>query len=155
MRLLRLVVATTLMLAFLSLSDIVPAQVPVEQLAKPPEGARQFTILSTSGVNGHSYMWTTADGTRMSRESILLRGQKWEVDQEVKLGPDRMPTLWVVRGSTPNGDAGETFRIEGHHASWKSPVDKGEADYTSPAFYSSFGGTTADGSTPRESPYRA
>ena len=146
MRLLRLVVATTLMLPFLSLCDLVQAQVPVEQLAKPPEGARQFTILSTSGVNGHSYMWTTADGTRMSRESILLRGQKWEVDQEVKLGPDRMPTLWVVRGSTPNGDAGETFRIEGHHASWKSPVDKGEADYTSPAFYSSFGGTTADGS---------
>jgi imidazolonepropionase-like amidohydrolase len=135
------------MMPFMLLNDTATmlAQVPVEQLAKPPKDAREFTILSTSGVNGHSYMWTAPDGTRMSRESILLRGQTWEIDQEVKLGPDRMPSLWVVRGFTPNGDAAETFRIEGHHASWKSPVDEGESNYTSPAFYNSMGGTTADG----------
>jgi imidazolonepropionase-like amidohydrolase len=143
LRLLRLV-ATILMLPFLLFCDL-HAQVPVEQLAKPPEGAREFTILSTSGVNGHSYMWTTSDGTRMSRESILLRGQTTEVDQEVKLGPDHMPTLWIVRGFTPTGDAAETFRIDGQHASWKSPVDKGETSYTSPTFYKSMGGTDADG----------
>jgi imidazolonepropionase-like amidohydrolase len=142
----RLVIATTLMLPFLPLCGIaLHAQVPVEQLVKPPDGARAFTILSTSGINGHSYMWTTADGTRMSRESILLRGQKWEIDQQVKLGPDHMPALWVVRGFTPNGDAGETFRVEGKQASWKSPVDKGESNYASPAFYEPMGGTTADG----------
>jgi imidazolonepropionase-like amidohydrolase len=77
----------------------------------------------------------------MSRESVLLRGQKWEIDQEVKFGADQMPSSWVVRGSTPTGDAGETFRIDGHQASWKSPVDRGEAGYTSPTFYSSLGGT--------------
>jgi imidazolonepropionase-like amidohydrolase len=144
LRLLRLVVATILMSPFLLFCDM-HAQVPVEQLAKPPAGARAFTVLSTSGVNGHSYMWTTADGTRMSRESVLLRGETTEVDQEVKLGPDHMPTLWIVRGFTPSGDAAETFRIDGHHASWTSPVDKGESNYTASAFYSSIGETTADG----------
>jgi imidazolonepropionase-like amidohydrolase len=143
LRLLRLVAATR-MSPFL-LFCYMHAQVPVEQLAKPPEGARAFTILSTTGVNGHSYMWTTTDGTRTSRESILLRGQTTEVDQEVKLGPDHMPSLWIVRGFTPNGDAAETFRIEGQRASWKSPVDKGEASYTAPAFYNSMGGPVAGG----------
>jgi imidazolonepropionase-like amidohydrolase len=81
----------------------------------------------------------------MSRESILLRGQVWELDQQVVLGPDRMPSSWVVRGFTPNGDAGETFRISGKTASWTSPVDKGQAEYTSPAFYAAFGATSADG----------
>lgn len=147
MRLPRLVVATILLTSFPLLIDSTSAhaQVPMEQLAKPPAGAREFTILSTSGVNGHSYTWTTPDGTRMSRESILLRGQVWEIDQQVKLGPDRMPSLLVVRGVTPTGDAGETFRIEGHRATWKSPIDKGESDYSWPAFYTAVGGTGSDG----------
>ena len=140
----RLLVVTTLMLPFLHRDTrATQAQVPVEQLANPPEGARAFTILSTSGENGHSYMWTTADGTLMSRESILVGGQKAEVDQEVKLGPDHMPALWVVRGFTPEGDAAETFRIEGQRASWTSPVDKGESLYTAPTFYVSMHGTIA------------
>lgn len=117
------------------------SQVPTEQLAKPPDGAREFTVLSTSGINGHSFIWTTADGTRMSRESVLLRGQKWEIDQAVKFGADHMPSYWEVRGSTPTGDAAETFRLEGHRAIWKSPVDHGEANYAAPTFYSSLGGT--------------
>jgi len=141
-------VATTVFAPFLLLGTLAAsqAQTPAAQLAKPPKGAREFTILSTSGVNGHSYMWTAANGARMSRESILLRGQVWEVDQEVRLGADHMPSLWVVRGVTPNGDAAESFRVEGQRASWKSPVDKGEANYTAPAFYYAMGGTTAGGS---------
>src|SRR5436305_3165857 len=78
------------------------AQATVEQLAKPPADAAVYTVLSTSGTNGKSYAWVTSDGTRMSRESILLRGQVWELDQQVVLGPDRMPSSWVVRGFTPN-----------------------------------------------------
>jgi imidazolonepropionase-like amidohydrolase len=123
----------------------VHAQVPKDQLAKPPANATVFTILSTSGTNGKSYRWVDADGTRMSRESLLLRGQVWEVDQRVVVGADHMPSSWIVRGVTPNGDAGETFSIDGKHATWKSPIDKGEAEYKSPAFYSSVGGTSADG----------
>ena len=49
------------------------AQVPVDQLAKPPADARQFTILSTAGTHGHAALWISADGTSMSRESLLLR----------------------------------------------------------------------------------
>lgn len=145
MPLLRLVAATALIFMLLCNTATMQAQVTADQLAKPPAGAREFTVLSTSGLNGNSFMWTTADGTRMSRESILLRGQKWEVDQEVKLGSDHMPSLWVVRGFTPQGDAAETFRVEGNHASWTSPVDKGESNYTAPAFYSSLGGTNVGG----------
>lgn len=147
MSLRRFVLAVTLCLQFVLLCGPLAmlAQAPAEQLAKPPAGAREFTILSSTGTNGHSYAWTLPDGTRMSRESVLLRGQKWEIDQQVKLGPDHMPSLWIVRGFTPNGDAAESFRVEGHHATWKSSIDKGESDYSSPAFYISLGGTSADG----------
>jgi imidazolonepropionase-like amidohydrolase len=146
LKLSRLVFATALISLCATLGGLhsMHAQVPVEQLAKPPASARAFTILSTSGVNGHSYIWTVPDA-QMSRESILLRGQVWEVEEQVKLGTDHMPSLLVVSGFTPNGDAAETFRIEKHRASWKTPVDKGETNYSSPAFYSSFGGTTSGG----------
>jgi hypothetical protein len=69
----------------------IQAQVPADQLAKPPAGAQAFTILSTAGNHGKATIWTAADGSNMSRESILLRGQVWEVDQSVKLGSDGMP----------------------------------------------------------------
>ena len=68
------------------------AQVPADQLAKPPADAQAFTILSTSGTNGKATIWTAGDGSNMSRESILLRGQVWEIDQSVKLGSDGMPS---------------------------------------------------------------
>jgi imidazolonepropionase-like amidohydrolase len=121
------------------------AQVPVDHLAKPPAGAQAFTILSTSGTNGKAFIWTADDGARMSRESILLRGQVWELDQKVVLGPDAMPSAFVIRGVTPQGDASETFRIAGSNATWKSPVDAGGSAYTSPAFYVTEGGTWSGG----------
>ena len=46
----------------------------------------------------------------------------------------------MIRGVTPQGDAGETFTIAGGKANWKSPVDAGGAAYSKPAFYSSQGG---------------
>jgi imidazolonepropionase-like amidohydrolase len=119
------------------------AQVPVDQLAKPPADAQAFTILSTAGQHGKSFIWTAPDGSRMSRDSLLLRGQVWEVDQRVVLGSDGMPASYVVRGFTPTGDAAETFQVEAGKASWKSPVDTGTSAYTSPAFYVAQGGTTA------------
>ena len=80
----------------------------------------------------------------MSRESILLRGQVWEVDQSVKLGSDGMPSTMIVRGVTPQGGSAETFEISAGVASWKSPVDAGNHRYTSPAFYISQGGTYSE-----------
>jgi imidazolonepropionase-like amidohydrolase len=116
------------------------AQVPTSDLATPPANARHFTIVSTAGPHGESWMWTTADGTRMSRESLNLRGQVWEMDATGKPGADGMPAGVTVRGVTPQGDAAETFVIENRRARWKSPVDSGEAPYSAPRFYTSFGG---------------
>ena len=62
----------------------------------------------------------------MGRESINLRGQVFELDSSGKAGADGMPASIVIRGVTPQGDAGETFTIAGGKASWKSPVDAGE-----------------------------
>ncbi len=122
-------------------SATMQAQLPVDQLAKPPSEAQAFTILSTAGMNGKAFLWTADDGSRMSRDSLLLRGQVWELDQKVELGSDGMPRTLVVRGVTPQGDAAETFQVSGGKATWKSPVDAGGSVYTSPAFYVTQGGT--------------
>jgi imidazolonepropionase-like amidohydrolase len=123
----------------------IQAQVPVDQLAKPPANAQVFTILSTSGTNGKAYIWTADDGSRMSRDSVLLRGQVWELDQKAVTGSDGMPSSFVVRGVTPEGDAAETFQAGDGKATWKSPVDAGGSAYTSPAFYIAEGGTFSGG----------
>jgi imidazolonepropionase-like amidohydrolase len=116
------------------------AQVPVTQLAKPPAAATHYVIQSTGSKHGDSWLWTTADGTRMARESMNLRGQIFEFDSAGKAGADGMPASVQVRGSSPTGDADETFTIAGGKASWKSPIDKGEAAYTTPVFYGTQGG---------------
>jgi imidazolonepropionase-like amidohydrolase len=116
------------------------AQVPKEQLAKPPATATHYVIQSTGSKHGDSYRWTTADGTHMARESLLLRGQVFEQDSATKDGKDGMPSSIVIRGYTPTGDAGETFDVAAGKASWKSPIDAGSAAYAAPAFYATQGG---------------
>ena len=116
------------------------AQVPVAELAKPPAGARHFIIQSTGGKHGESWTWVAADGTRMGRESMNLRGQVFELDSSGKAGADGLPSSLTIRGVTPQGDAAETFTISGGTAGWKSPVDAGTANYAAPAFYVSQGG---------------
>lgn len=130
-------------LAVLLMSGTALAQVPKDQLAKPPADARHLVILSTGGKHGDSYVWTAPDGTRMGRESLLLRGQVFETDVATSFGKDGMPARMDVRGVTPSGDAGETFAITGGKAEWKSQVDGGSAAYAKPAFYSSVGGPMA------------
>jgi hypothetical protein len=138
-----LAIAITALLLWTSRTQ---AQVPVDRLAKPPADARAFTILSPSGTNGKAFLWTTGDGAHMSRESILLRGQVFELDQSVKFGKDGMPSAMIVRGFTPQGDAAETFEIHDGKAFWKSPVDADSHSYNSAAFYVAEGGTSS-GST--------
>jgi len=125
---------------FVALSSLSFSQVPKEQLAKPPATATHYVIQSTGSKHGDSYRWTTADGTHMARESLLLRGQVFEQDSATKDGKDGMPASVVIRGYTPTGDSGETFGISAGKASWKSPIDAGSAAYAAPAFYSSQGG---------------
>jgi imidazolonepropionase-like amidohydrolase len=121
-------------------SSAVLAQVPASELAKPPANARHFVIQSTGGKHGDSWSWVTADGTRMGRESMNLRGQVFELDSSGKAGPDAMPSAIAIRGMTPMGDAGETFAITAGMARWKSPIDAGSASYSAAAFYVSQAG---------------
>lgn len=126
--------------AFLAVSSAGWAQVPTAELAKPPATATHYIIQSTGGKHGDSWRWVGADGARMGRESMNLRGQVFELDSSGKAGADGMPVSLTIRGITPQGDASETFTIAGGKASWKSPVDAGNAAYAKPAFYSSQGG---------------
>ncbi len=116
------------------------AQVPVAELAQPPAGARHYIIESTGGKHGDSWSWVSADGTRMGRESMNLRGQVFEVDYSGTPGADGLPLALTIRGSTPSGDAAERFSIDGGVAKWQSPVDSGSAAYSGGAFYASQGG---------------
>jgi imidazolonepropionase-like amidohydrolase len=119
------------------------AQVPPAELAKPPAPARHFVIQSTGGKHGDSWSWVAADGSRMGRESMNLRGQVFELDSSGRPGADGLPSAITIRGVTPQGDAAETFTISGGTAGWKSPVDAGTASYSVPAFYVSQGGPIA------------
>ena len=116
------------------------AQVPAADLSKPPADARHLIIHSTGGKHGDSWIWVTADGTRMGRESMNLRGQVFETDSSGTPGADGLPRKLTIRGVTPSGDAAETFNIDGGTASWKSPVDAGSAAYSNRAFYLAQGG---------------
>ncbi len=131
---------TSLLLYIAFAASTAVAQTPTANLAKPPATARHYIIQSTAGQHGESWIWTTPDGTRWGRESFNLRGQAFEFDSAGKAGSDGMPSSLTIRGSTPQGDAGETFSIAGGKASWMSPVDAGSAAYKSAAFYSSQGG---------------
>jgi len=111
------------------------AQVPADQLARPPADARRYVIMSTAGKHGEASEWTAPDGTRWARASLVLRGQVWEIDEAVKLGSDGMVERYTARGISPQGDIGETFAVAGGKAEWKSPIDKGSAAYNEPAIY--------------------
>ncbi len=127
-------------LALMLASTTALAQVPAAELSKPPADARHYIIESTGGKHGDSWAWTTADGARMSRESMNLRGQVWETDARGVAGPDGMPSSLVIRGVTPQGDAGESYAVSGNRATWKSQIDAGSAAYSTPAFYAAQGG---------------
>jgi len=112
-------------------------------LAVPAPGATHYIIESTGGKHGDSYEWTLPDGTRMGRESMNLRGQVWETDMRATAGTTGLPTTMIIRGVTPQGDAGETFTVKDGTAAWTSQVDKGSAKYDGKSFYTSQGGPAA------------
>ncbi len=125
------------------LASVATAQVPAADLAKPPADAKHYIIESTGGKHGDSWTWVAADGTRMGRESMNLRGQVWETDYAGVAGPDGIPVAMTIRGVTPQGDAGETFTVSKGTASWKSPIDAGNSAFSGHAFYSAQGGPAA------------
>jgi imidazolonepropionase-like amidohydrolase len=116
------------------------AQVPAADLYMPPASARHFVIESIGGRHGDSWSWVAADGTRVGRESLNLRGQVWEIDYRGTPGTEGIPSAMTIRGVTPQGDAAESFSTAGGSAQWRSPVDAGSAAYSGHAFYVPQGG---------------
>lgn len=116
-------------------SSLQAAPPTVDQLAKPPANAQKFIILSKAGPHGHAEAWKNADGTWMSRGSMNLRGQIFEVEQFTHFGRDGMPDQIRIRGFTPQGDNAETYVVSGGQATWKSQIDSGSAPYSQPAMY--------------------
>src|SRR5215813_3727291 len=110
-------------------------QVATSELARPPADARHFIIESPGGKHGDSWSWLTADGTRMARESMNLRGMVWEMDYSGKAGEDGMPASVAIRGVNPSGDGAETLTISNGTATWKSQIDAGSAPYAGNVYY--------------------
>ena len=130
----RFVLAASLAALFLR-STAALAQVPATELAQAPADARQFTVVSVAGRHGSMQFWTTTDGVLMGRMSVALRGQVWEQDEATRLGADGAIAEYRLRGTSPDGDVAESFRVADGAATWKSPIDAGSVPYTSAAFY--------------------
>ena len=133
---------SVIVLGVVLLNSVAPldAQVPSDQLLKPPAGARHFVIESASARFGDSWAWTAADGSRMARETMNVRGQASDVDYRGTAGADGMPDTLVVRGFNTQGDVAESFSIKGGTSHWHTPLDAGSAPYSAPAFYASVNG---------------
>lgn len=109
-------------------------------LAEAPASAKVWSILSAGGQHGDEKVWTDKEGVRRARMKIVLRGLTYDVDHATTIGVDGLPTSMEIRGVTPSGDAGETFRIENNIARWKTPADEGEAPWRENLVYVPFGG---------------
>ena len=132
------------------------AAAPAVELAVPPaSGSQTLVITSTGGTHGQIVRWQAPDGTRWARESLLLRGFKTEIDERIRLGPDGTIQELVIRGSTPSGDAAESFRASDGRWTWSSPVDKGEGAVRSGAMYVPYGGMFEPALTLAEALHRA
>ena len=119
------------------------AQTPLAQLAEPPSDAKVWTISNNDGAQKHGTisLWTDQSGTHWSRFSMNLRGFKTEIDEQNRFAPDGELQSLVVRGSTPSGDAGETYQAANGAYEWKSQVDHGSGKTRPDLAYVSFSGT--------------
>lgn len=119
------------------------AQVPVEQLAKPPADAKVWTISSSGGsaTHGKVSLWATPDGTHWSRFSLNLRGFVSEMDEQNKFAQDGTLSSMIIRGKVPEGDAAETYEVKNGTFTYTSPVDHGTGKVRPGLEYVAFGGT--------------
>jgi Amidohydrolase family len=119
------------------------AQTPVDQLAKPPADARVWTITTNNGTERHGQisLWTDAGGTHWSRFSLNLRGFVSEIEEQNRFAADGSLESMVVRGTTPQGDAAESYQVKDGTYSWTSQVDHGSGKSRPNLEYVAFGGT--------------
>jgi cytosine/adenosine deaminase-related metal-dependent hydrolase len=131
-------------LALIALLVAAPAlaQTPVDQLAKPPADAKVWSITDPGGTrHGQVSLWTDASGTHWSRFSLNLRGFVSEIDEQNRFAADGTLESMIVRGSTPSGDAAETYTAKDGIYSYTSPVDRGTGPVKPNLEYVAFGGT--------------
>ena len=119
------------------------AQIPDDQLAKPPADAKVWTLTSSNGVSRHGQvsMWTTTDGTHWSRFSFNLRGFVSESDEQNRFAPDGTLQSMTIRGHNPSGDVAESYEAKDGTYTYKSPVDHGTGKTAPNLAYVAFGGT--------------
>src|ERR1700722_15043701 len=102
------------------------AQTSTDQFAKPPADAKVWSITDTAGTNhGHVSLWTDTAGTHWSRLSQNFRGFVSEMDEQNRFAPDGTLESIVIRGTTPSGDAAETYAVKDGVYTYTSPVDHG------------------------------
>ncbi len=135
----RPLLASLAALALFGLSGSVLAQTPAADLARAPEQAQTWAIVSGDSRHGQSQRWTDGDGLRWSRESILLRGFVTEIDQQLRFDASGVLIGQIVRGVTPSGDAGERYAVASGRYEFETPVDRGEGG--AGGHYTSFGGS--------------
>ncbi len=132
--------AILLATSFLVAAPALAAPLSEDQLMKPPEGARHYTISSTAAKSGDIWSWKTRDGKIAYRMSINLRGWRTENNSLFTVGTDGRPVKMVVRGFTDSGDATEDFWVDDKGiAHWKTSVDEGSAPLANKR-YSAYGG---------------
>lgn len=125
-------------------------------LATPPAtGARIWTISSVGGTHGRITTWTDAEGNRWARESMVLRGFETDLEEKATLAPDGTILSLTIRGTTPSGDAAESFAIENGRMIYRSPVDSGEPAAQPGTFYVPYGGLAAPSLILAEALYKA
>ncbi|HEY8696455.1 MAG TPA: amidohydrolase family protein [Rhizomicrobium sp.] len=118
------------------------ADTPADNLATPPADAKVWSITDPGGTrHGQVSLWTAPDGTHWSRFSLNLRGFVSEVEEQNRFAPDGALQSIVVRGSTPGGDAAESYSVKDGIYTYTSPVDHGTGKARAGLDYVAFGGT--------------
>ena len=91
------------------------------QAACEREGVDADISRTASSRHGEVSLWTAPDGTQWSRMSFNLRGFVTEIDEQNRFAPDGTLASMVVRGKNPQGDAAETYDVEGRHLHLQKP----------------------------------
>ena len=119
------------------------AQVPADQLAKPPADAQRFTILSTAGTHGKASVWTalTAPCGRVRASSCVARSGRWTRASSWAPTACHRRSLCAVllHRATPPKPSHHTWRRELEEPGRCRPPT------FSPAFYVAEGGTNSGG----------
>jgi hypothetical protein len=106
--------------------------------------AETWVAVSTAGTHGKTWRWVAKDGSRWSRKSQLVRGFKTEIDQRITFSNQagkRSVREIRVRGTIPEGDAAEYYRVKKGRYAFKSPVDRGVGVARDDLFYTVCDGT--------------